>query len=65
MKHLNLSFGDIAQRGILYYDKEVEKACLSICKTLKIGNLPDYDSEHYFELEDGKFKKKLIEAKTH
>ncbi len=61
MKHLKLSFGDIAQTGILYYDKEVEKACLNICETLKISNMPDYDSEHYYELMNGQFKRKLIE----
>ena len=60
MKHLKLSFGDIAQSRILYYDKEVEKACLNVCETLKIGNMPDYDSKHYFELEHGQFKRKSI-----
>ena len=60
MKHLKLSFGDIAQSRILYYDKEVEKACFNVCETLKIGNMPDYDSKHYFELEHGQFKRKSI-----
>lgn len=60
MKHLKLSFGDIAQPKILYYDKAVEKACLNICEALKIDNMPAYDSKHYFELEDGQFKKKMI-----
>lgn len=63
MKHLKLTFGDIAQRGILYYDKEVEKACINICKSLKIDNMPAYDSEHYYELEDKQFTKKPIQEK--
>lgn len=63
MEHLKLNFGDIAQPGILYYDKEVEKACVNICESLKIDNMPDYDSKHYFELKDGQFKRKLIESK--
>lgn len=64
MKHLKLTFGDIAQTGILYYDKEVEKACFNICETLKIDNMPDYDSEHYYVLEDGQFTKKEIEPEN-
>ena len=64
MKHLKLTFGDIAQSGILYYDKEVEKACINICEALKIDNMPDYDSEHYYELENGQFKRKLIESEN-
>ncbi|QAA80565.1 hypothetical protein EI546_01940 [Aequorivita sp. H23M31] len=60
MEHLKLTFGDIAQRGILYYDKEVEKACHSICETLKIDNMPDYDSAHYFQLQNGQFQRKSI-----
>ena len=64
MKHLKLNFGDIAQSGILYYDKEVEKACLKICESLNIDNMPDYDSEHYYELENGQFQRKLIEPEN-
>lgn len=61
MEHLKLTFGDIAQRGILYYDKQVKEACLNICDSLKIDNLPDYDSEHYFELKNRQFTQKTIE----
>lgn len=64
MKHLKLNFGDIAQPGILYYDKEVEKACLNICESLNIDNMPDYDSEHYYELEGEQFKRKPIEPEN-
>lgn len=61
MEHLKLTFGDIAQRGILYCDKQVKEACLNICDSLKIDNLPDYDSEHYFELKNRQFTQKTIE----
>ena len=64
MKHLKLTFGEIEQRGILYYDQEVAQACLHICQTLKIDNMPDYDSEHYYELNGKKFTKKTIEKKN-
>lgn len=62
MKHQKLTYEDISQKNILYYDKEVEEACFSICETLKIDNMPGYDSEHYYELENGKFIKTEIEA---
>lgn len=55
MKHLKLTFGDIAQTGILYYDRKVEAACRDICNTLQIDNMPDYDSKHYYKLEDDEF----------
>lgn len=64
MKHLKLTFGDIAQPGILYYDKEVEKACINICESLNIDNMPDYDSKYYYELEGQQFKRKLIEPEN-
>ena len=60
MKHLKLTFGDIAQSRILYYDKEVEKACVTVCEALKIDNMPAYDSEYYYEMENGQFVKKAI-----
>lgn len=61
MQHRNLTFADIAHKNIIYYDKGKEDACKKICKMLKIDNLPDYDSEHYYELVDGKFVKKEID----
>lgn len=65
MKHLKLTFGDIAQSGILYYDREVEKACKDICETLRIDNMPDYDSKHYYKLEeDEEFVRLPIESKS-
>lgn len=65
MKHLKLTFGDIAQTGILYYDREIEAACRNICETLRIDNMPDYDSKHYYKLEeDDEFIRLPIEPKS-
>lgn len=62
MKHQKLTFEDIFQNKILYYDKEVEEACFNICDSLKIDNMPDYDSVHYYELVNRTFQKKKIES---
>lgn len=64
MQHLNLTFDDIAQKKILYYDKEVEEACFDICDSLKIDNMPAYNSKHYYELIEGRFQKKIITKST-
>lgn len=61
MNYLKLTFEDIMQKKILYYDKEVETACFDICNTLKIDNLPCYNSKSYYELIDGNFIEKQIE----
>ncbi len=61
MQHKKLNFKDISQQNILYYDEELKEACLSICKSLRIHNMPAYDSQHYYELRDGSFSKKEIE----
>lgn len=61
MQHRKLTFADICHKNIIYYDKEKEDACRKICDMLKIDNLPDYDSEHYYELVDGTFVKKQID----
>lgn len=60
MKHYKLSFSDIMQPNMLYYDKLVEEACFDICNTLHIDNMPTVDGKHYFELENGLFVKKEI-----
>ena len=60
MEHLKLNFGDIEQSSILYYDREVDVACVSICQQLKINNMPDYDSENFYVLEGNTFRKKKI-----
>jgi len=57
MKYQKLTFEDISQKNILYYDKKVEEACFNICDSLKIGNMPGYDSRHYYELEKRQFQK--------
>ncbi len=64
MKHLKLTFGDIAERSILYFDQDEIAACHNICETLRIDNMPDYDSEHYYELINEKFNKKRIESEN-
>ena len=61
MQHQKLTFEDICQKNILYYDKELEDACYNICDTLSIDNMPDYDSRHYYELKNRKFQKTEIE----
>ena len=53
MNYKKLKFSDIMQSKILYYDNEVEDACHNICDELKIDNMPDYDSKHYYELVNG------------
>lgn len=63
MNYLKLTFEEIMQNKILYYDKEVESACFDICDTLKIDNMPGYDSKSYFELANKKFiEKQIVES---
>ena len=57
MQHKKLNFEDISQKNILYYDEELEEACLNICNSLRIHNMPAYDSRHYYELQEGTFHK--------
>jgi hypothetical protein len=60
MKHLKLTFEDIMQSNILYYDKASEAACFDICNYLSIDNMPDIDGEHFYELHNGQFQKEVI-----
>lgn len=60
MNYLKLTFEDIMQTKILYYDNEVKEACLDICNTLKIDTMPDYNSKNYHELVDHNFIEKQI-----
>ena len=60
MEHLKLNFGDIEQSSILYYDQEVDEACVSVCQQLRLNNMPDYDSENFYVLEGNTFTKKKI-----
>lgn len=60
MEHQKLTFGDIAQKNMLYYDERQLEACLQVCRILRIDNMPDYDSTHFFELNETEFIKKKI-----
>jgi len=61
MKHLKLTFSDIMQSKILYYDEEVEAACHDICNALRIDNMPAYDSIHNYERINKNFQRKEIQ----
>lgn len=61
MQHLKLTFEDIMQANILYYDKISEAACYDICGHLKIDNMPSIDGQHFYELTKDIFLKKKIE----
>jgi len=50
MHHNKLTFGEIMQSKILYFDPEIKEACLDICRTLHIDNMPAIDGKHYYEL---------------
>lgn len=60
MEHQKLTFGDIAQGNLLYFDKHHEDACVQICELLRIDNMPDYDSQHFFEKNGNTFVRKEI-----
>lgn len=60
MNYQKLTFEDIMQPKILYFDEEVKEACINICETLKIDNMPDYDSRHYWEFIEGNYCKMEI-----
>ena len=62
MEHLKLTVKDIMQTDVLYFDKDVEKACVQICEYLKIDNLPDIDGKSYHQYVDGKFKRLKIRS---
>lgn len=62
MQHLKLTFQDIMQANVLYYDKYAEAACFDICNHLKIDNMPGIDGLHYYELEKGNFIKKKVDS---
>jgi hypothetical protein len=64
MNYQNLTFEDIMQDKILYYDEEVKAACFDICHTLNINTMPDYHSSFYFELIEHKFVRKIIDDKN-
>ena len=60
MKHLKVTFEDIMQSSILFYEKQEEAGCFDICNYLQIDNLPALDGVHFFELVSGAFQEKRI-----
>lgn len=60
MNYDKLTFGDIMQSKILFYDHEKEHACKEICATLRIDYLPAITGNHYYELVKGKYEMKEI-----
>jgi hypothetical protein len=62
MEHLKLTFEDIMQSNILYYDPIAENACFDICNHLRIDNMPGIDGLHYYERIKGMFERNKIEA---
>ena len=60
MQHLKLTFENIMQSQILFYDKKVEAACFDICEHLKIDNMPAINGKNYYELQNAQFKSKTI-----
>src|SRR5688572_8707046 len=64
MKHERLSFEDIMQNNILYYDKNLEPACTVICNYLKIDNLPAINRPYYYQWNNNRFHKKSISKRN-
>src|SRR5688572_17411259 len=60
MQHEKLNIENIMQSSILYYDSEVENACVELCTFLKIDNMPSLDGKHYFKFTKGKFDKERV-----
>ena len=61
MNHLKLTFEEIMQPNILYYDKQLEEACRDICNSLRIDNMPAIDGQHFYELVNNDFHCRKIE----
>lgn len=61
MQHLKLTFGDIMQSNILYFDETQAEACQQICDRLKIDNMPSIDGKNVYFTENGIFTKRTIE----
>ncbi|MBP6872702.1 MAG: hypothetical protein KBC43_11905 [Bacteroidales bacterium] len=55
-----MTFGDIMQSKILYFDPEIKEACLDICRILHIDNMPAFDGKHYYELIKDGFEEREI-----
>jgi hypothetical protein len=55
MKLYALTFGDIMERNVLYYDEQQQEACAHLCQTLKIDYLPALDGLNKYELKGNVF----------
>jgi hypothetical protein len=61
MQHLKLTFENIMQSKILYYDEDAQESCTDICDYLQIDNMPALDGKYFYERSGGHFKKSSIE----
>lgn len=55
MKQFSLTFGDIMERNVLYYEETQQDICAHLCKTLKIDYLPALDGLNKYELKGDNF----------
>lgn len=61
MQHLKLTFEDIMQSKILYFDDDAKDACFDICNYLQIDNMPALDGQNFYERVGENFHQKRIE----
>ena len=62
MKLYALTFGDIMERNVLYYDEQQQEACAHLCQTLKIDYLPALDGLNKYELKGDVFMCSAIDS---
>jgi hypothetical protein len=62
MKLYALTFGDIMERNVLYYDEQQQEACAHLCQTLKIDYLPALDGLNKYELKGNVFMCSAIDS---
>jgi hypothetical protein len=55
MKRNILTFGDIVERNVFFYDEKVKDICIEFCKILALDYLPSLDGRHKFELRGNVF----------
>ncbi len=61
MKLYALTFGDIMERNVLYYDEQQQEACAHLCHTLKIDYLPALDGLNKYEFKGNVFQCSAID----
>jgi len=61
MNFIQLTFRDIMQSRIIYFDEKQEDACREICDRLRIDNMPAIDGKNNYKLNNGEFKKISLE----